>query len=63
VSEARWKNSATEANAAAEALGAPAEWHAMLDALQKAGRVGYPDAIEFGVDGTIMVTLGVLPQK
>lgn len=63
VSEARWKNSATEANAVAEALGAPAEWHAMLDALQQAGRVGYPDAIEFGVDGTIMVTLGVLPQK
>ena len=62
VSEARWNNSATEANAVAEALGAPPEWHAMLDALQRAGRVGYPDAIEFGVDGTIMVTLGVLPQ-
>jgi len=62
VSEARWKNTATEANAVAEALGPPPEWRAMLDILQQAGRVGYPDAIEFGVDGTIMVTLGVLPQ-
>jgi hypothetical protein len=62
VSESRWRGDPERSRAVAEQLGAPAEWTESLRLLEQAGHQGYPDAIEFGLDGSIMVTLGVMPR-
>ena len=63
VSEARWTGTAAQATAIALQLGAPASWHACMDALSTHGLEGYPDAIELLPDGSADVTVGVIHRR
>ena len=62
ISESRWRGNPEASQGVAAGLVPPAAWTESLTLLETAGLCGYPDAIEFGLDGQIMVTLGVMPR-
>jgi hypothetical protein len=60
ISECRWRGDPERAQAVVASIGESQQWKDSASLLGRQGFCAYADAIEFGVDGSIMATLGAL---
>ena len=64
ITESRWHGHTKRTNAILAQLGPRKAWFELLKMLESAGLIGYPDAVEFGVEGHAEVHLGICsPQR